>query len=426
MSQTKRVYINKNYVIFCGSVTLIILCIVGGAWFMMESIYREGKEQLSREADMAVDAFSEHTAQIVSQVDALLNAVRMFYFQTSSIPEAQVFIDELGFNKSVIDNLYLIDRNGEILNTGKSPETSVNVSDRDYFQFHKANPSDSLFISPVETGKLTGLNHFRISKRMDNPDGSFKGVTLASVNPKSFARYFEEIRIGHRNIASLLGPLDKKFRVRIPEPEPDVWGKPVDTILWKLLETSDSGKFTNLSPLDKVLRFYTYRKLSHLPLVMVVGFSDADIMSQISERRHYLIVAHIMTVVFILALSAALVIVVVNRDRLAAAKSELEKNNMALAGEVGERKRIEKEKSELIQELQDALDQVKKLSGFLPICSSCKKIRDDQGYWHQVEKYVRDHSEAEFSHSICPDCMKTLYPEYADAVLSSLDIDKKK
>lgn len=73
MSQTKRFYINKNYVIFCGSVTLIIFCIVGGAWFMMESIYREGKEQLSREADMAVDAFSEHTAQIVSQVDALLN-----------------------------------------------------------------------------------------------------------------------------------------------------------------------------------------------------------------------------------------------------------------------------------------------------------------------------------------------------------------
>jgi AmiR/NasT family two-component response regulator len=61
-------------------------------------------------------------------------------------------------------------------------------------------------------------------------------------------------------------------------------------------------------------------------------------------------------------------------------------------------------------ELLDALAQVRTLSGLLPICASCKKIRDDQGYWHQVEVYIRDHSEARFSHGICPDCAKTLYP----------------
>jgi AmiR/NasT family two-component response regulator len=61
-------------------------------------------------------------------------------------------------------------------------------------------------------------------------------------------------------------------------------------------------------------------------------------------------------------------------------------------------------------ELQDALAQVKTLSGLLPICASCKKVRDDRGYWHQVEVYIRDHSEAKFSHGICPDCAKSLYP----------------
>jgi AmiR/NasT family two-component response regulator len=63
-------------------------------------------------------------------------------------------------------------------------------------------------------------------------------------------------------------------------------------------------------------------------------------------------------------------------------------------------------------ELQDALAQVKILSGLLPICASCKKIRDDEGYWHQVEVYIRDHSEARFSHGICPDCARALYPEF--------------
>jgi len=63
------------------------------------------------------------------------------------------------------------------------------------------------------------------------------------------------------------------------------------------------------------------------------------------------------------------------------------------------------------KELQKALSEVKTLKGFLPICSSCKKIRDDKGYWNQIESYIRARSDAEFSHSICPDCAKNLYPD---------------
>ena len=59
---------------------------------------------------------------------------------------------------------------------------------------------------------------------------------------------------------------------------------------------------------------------------------------------------------------------------------------------------------------------VKVLSGLLPVCASCKKIRDDKGYWNQIETYVRDHSEADFSHGMCPDCMKRLYPGYVERV----------
>jgi len=71
----------------------------------------------------------------------------------------------------------------------------------------------------------------------------------------------------------------------------------------------------------------------------------------------------------------------------------------------------EMEREKVILQLQDALTKVKTLSGLLPICSSCKKIRDDKGYWNQIEAYIRDHSEAEFSHGICPECMKELYPD---------------
>jgi PAS domain S-box-containing protein len=75
-------------------------------------------------------------------------------------------------------------------------------------------------------------------------------------------------------------------------------------------------------------------------------------------------------------------------------------------------KRAEEEREKLIEELQTALENIKTLSGLIPICANCKKIRDDQGYWHDVAIYVRDHSEADFTHGICPDCAKKLYPDF--------------
>lgn len=87
----------------------------------------------------------------------------------------------------------------------------------------------------------------------------------------------------------------------------------------------------------------------------------------------------------------------IERDRTREINTEL--------AEVVEKRTVE------LHQLADAISRVKKLSGLLPICSSCKKIRDDKGYWNKIESYIQNHSEAEFSHSICPDCIKKLYPD---------------
>jgi PAS domain S-box-containing protein len=76
------------------------------------------------------------------------------------------------------------------------------------------------------------------------------------------------------------------------------------------------------------------------------------------------------------------------------------------------RQMIEEERERLIGELKEALDNVKKLEGMLPICASCKRIRDGSGAWHEIEEYIHEHSEAEFSHGLCPDCAHKIYPKY--------------
>ncbi len=85
---------------------------------------------------------------------------------------------------------------------------------------------------------------------------------------------------------------------------------------------------------------------------------------------------------------------------------------VGVARDITSRKHLETEREELIVELQEALDNIKTLKGMLPICSACKKIRDDKGYWNQIEAYVSEHSEAEFTHDICPECARKMYPKY--------------
>lgn len=87
----------------------------------------------------------------------------------------------------------------------------------------------------------------------------------------------------------------------------------------------------------------------------------------------------------------------------------------AVIVDISKQREVEAEREKLIEDLKYALSKVKKLSGLLPICASCKNIRDDNGYWNKIESYIHTHSEAEFSHGLCPHCAKKLYPD--------LDID---
>lgn len=88
--------------------------------------------------------------------------------------------------------------------------------------------------------------------------------------------------------------------------------------------------------------------------------------------------------------------------------------------DITSRVKTEKAREKLIYKLQEALNKIRTLSGLLPICAACKKIRDDQGYWKQIEHYIQEHSDAEFTHSICPECTHELYPELYGPEESSL------
>lgn len=92
---------------------------------------------------------------------------------------------------------------------------------------------------------------------------------------------------------------------------------------------------------------------------------------------------------------------------------------LKLKEETDHRKEHERELEKTVLELQSALNEIKTLTGLLPMCSSCKKIRNNKGYWEQVESYLTKRSDVEFTHGLCPDCTRQLYPEMADELLEN-------
>jgi hypothetical protein len=163
-------------------------------------------------------------------------------------------------------------------------------------------------------------------------------------------------------------------------------------------------------------------KLSYVKLfepwgwIIGTGIYIGDVQNEIEALLRTLTNISIGILVFIVILSLYI---------MRSGMQEMERRQLA----EHELQRHQNQLEELVEkrtfELREALSKVRILSGFLPICSSCKKIRDDRGYWNQIESYIRKHTYAEFTHSICPDCSKRLYPDLSDDAEADLSEEPK-
>jgi len=295
-------------------VLIVLLGIVSEAGVIYAKSFEAEKTRLTRATELATDTFARHSAQVVNQVDTLLKAVRGFYQQTPSLATTEAFINSLPFDKETVDNIYLISAQGDVLITHDPAVRGRKTSQRDYFLFHQANPSDQLFISPVESGVVTGKFHFRITRRINQPDGSFGGVVLATVVPESFERYYRDLSAGGQNSAALVGTQDHKLRARVPEPPPERWQEPLQTPLWEIMKHSPAGIYSTSSSVDAVERFYAYQQVTQLPLVMVTGFSAADLQNSVLANLRWLLLGSATAAAAVLLLATLLTLEIRRRD----------------------------------------------------------------------------------------------------------------
>ncbi len=302
---------------------LVSLAIPVSVAYVAHATYLAETAAARGEARLAVDAFAKHTSQLLNDADALLHGMRWVYLRTGSLDETERYVDGLGFDRFAIGNLYFIGPQATIQIAHSPSALNRDVSDREYVQYHIANPADVPFISVVEKGRVTGDHYFRISRRVNTPDGAFGGVVLASINPRAFASYFSELQIGIQSSAALLGTRDRKLRARTPEPSPEKWAQPIETPLWAALEQSPDGTYEAASGVDGVRRLYTYRKLKDLPLVLTVGFSADDVDRRVAARIGWLWPVATVVILLLLTLIALADALLCARERLATAHRDL-------------------------------------------------------------------------------------------------------
>jgi len=148
---------------------------------------------------------------------------------------------------------------------------------------------------------------------------------------------------------------------------------------------------------------YSLAPLLAIMLVLLSGMTAYELTKQWLFPDISIWTSHAVTILFSTLVGTTAAFFVLTKYR---------KLNQRTLLELAERTLVQKEHDRTIGELRRALDGIKVLRGLIPICGSCKRIRDDDGYWNEIESYVRDHSEAEFSHGLCEQCAKRLYPEY--------------
>jgi len=265
----------------------------------------------------------------------------------------------------------------------------VNISDRDYFRRLRDNPEESLVPSKLIRGRISGQWNIILARRINRPDGAFAGVVAGVFGVGYFDRLFSQLEIGSHGA---LGIRDMDLSLVALQPK----GKEPGSQIGSSVISKKTRDMIRANPVtatyravfarDNKERMVTFRKTARYPFYVFATIAPGDYMAP--WRRETAITLTLSAIFTLVTIVASRVIY---RSRITAALH-------------AEAKRHADKMQRQNEELNDALSRVKRLEGFISICSYCKKIRTERQTWEQLEKYFTEHSDAMFTHGICPEC----------------------
>ncbi len=370
------------------------LLVIGLATWTLVNSRRQYVEQAKVTTDNLAQVLEQYLLASVRQIDLVLQSVKDevervdMPLRTSGI---ETHLQAQFSRVPLLDSLRTTDAEGRLERLGNSDSQALeDLSRRPFFLHLRQTPQAGLYISRPSRDGAGGTWIITLARRMERPVGVLRGVVFATVTLGQLTRELAQVEVGDHGSISLRGKdLDLLARYPATRDQDKLIG---DTnISGDYLLGVQSGRqvshFSTRSVLDAEVRTYTFRRMSNPPFYILVGRAESDYLQTWHREA-------------LLSGSAVLGLLTLSLGLAWMARTTWQKQ---MDSQV--------ERDHLIQDLTHALAEVKNLKGMLPICGHCKKIRDDQGYWNQMETYISEHTEATFTHGVCPDCAQELRKE---------------
>lgn len=244
--------------------------------------YQEREEAVHKQTEHYVKAIEAHVLYSIQFVDLSLlsfaNAIKVLPEKQSTAPETiQALLSSRGISSSGDFWITFINAQGRGIYASRDLAVAgVDYSDRDYFKAHLDTANkDQLYVGEPQIGRTSKERLFFLSRRVENAKGEFLGVIAAPLNATRFAQVFENSRFTP-DVSVTLVHGNGKIIARAPEFDNAFGRSLLGTLLFEDLKKSDTGSHKSVSAIDKIPRMFSYRKLDHLPLIVVVGSSDME------------------------------------------------------------------------------------------------------------------------------------------------------
>ncbi len=254
----------------------------------------EKEERFNDAADQASPTavfFERHVVGIFQYGDAYLKLVRWEYVENYDLDEIKQLMAEIPLNKSIASHITIIDETGiPILVSGHQIKPGTTAKDRDYFKYQKDAVGDELLVSRLHKGRNSGKQIIRLVRRFEKPNGEFGGVIFLALEADHITAFFNTMQIGPMSSATLVGE-DKFVRSRSSYGPKGPGQNLSGSQIWQRLEESPVGLYLQTSVVDDITRYYAYRKVPDLPLIVAIGLSvnDFEQIIEVARLNHYAI-----------------------------------------------------------------------------------------------------------------------------------------
>lgn len=298
-----------------------------------------------------------------------------------------------------INNFLVANESGDIIYGNEfNRDKIINVNDRDYFARLCNHPEEVNAVSNLLKGRILDKWEVVLARKIHKPDGAFGGAVIATFNIDYFNTLFSNYKLGP-NGAIGIRDLDYRLVALYPKadgPASQIGSDVVSQTTRDMIKSNPTtATYSTIFARDHKRRMVTFRKISDYPFYVFATISPDEYLYAWKKELAF---TSVLLAIFVGATIVSIYVTIKNRNVEIAHAASIQ---------YGEKLNAQN------RELNEALSRVRRLEGLISICAYCKKIRNEQESWEQLENYISEHSDAKFSHGICPNCMNKYFPEYS-------------